>query len=225
MKHKISSFIATAKTVDAFGLKYAADFPADSTGGKQFAVVHAAVPKLAGLGANQVSGTEQTHSAVLGKSACHLHLHDDLIAITDAAHTLVILGNTTIGGKFLMPRSSGDQALLNAARAFAADAGEFSDAFISVGLPADFIAHLQADITTFESCITDKGNALGVQVNSTSGLENTMRQAVIAVHALKTIVKNTYKNNPARLAEWATASHVEKHTPVPRAKPTVPSAA
>jgi hypothetical protein len=36
---------------------------------------------------------------------------------------------------------------------------------------------------------------------------------------MNTVVKNTYKNNPAKLAEWATASHVEKHTPVPRAKP------
>jgi len=29
-------------------------------------------------------------------------------------------------------------------------------------------------------------------------------------------VPNIYKNNPAKLAAWATASHVEKHTPVPR---------
>jgi hypothetical protein len=27
------------------------------------------------------------------------------------------------------------------------------------------------------------------------------------------------KNDPAKLAEWVVASHVEKHTPVPRAKP------
>jgi hypothetical protein len=27
------------------------------------------------------------------------------------------------------------------------------------------------------------------------------------------------ESNPAKLAEWATASHVEKHTLVPRAKP------
>jgi hypothetical protein len=32
-------------------------------------------------------------------------------------------------------------------------------------------------------------------------------------------VKITGKNDPAKLAEWATASHVEKHTPTPRAKP------
>jgi len=42
------------------------------------------------------------------------------------------------------------------------------------------------------------------------------RFALIALHVLKTIVPNIYKNNPAKLAEWATASHVEKHTPVPR---------
>jgi hypothetical protein len=29
------------------------------------------------------------------------------------------------------------------------------------------------------------------------------------------VVPNTYKNNPSRLAEWASASHVEKHAPVP----------
>jgi hypothetical protein len=49
-------------------------------------------------------------------------------------------------------------------------------------------------------------------------LEDTAHKAAVALHVLKTIVKNTYKNNPAKLAEWATASHVEKHTPVPRVK-------
>jgi hypothetical protein len=47
-------------------------------------------------------------------------------------------------------------------------------------------------------------------------LEDTANKAAIALHVLKTIVPNTYKNDPAKLAEWATASHVEKHTPVAR---------
>jgi hypothetical protein len=41
----------------------------------------------------------------------------------------------------------------------------------------------------------------------------------------KGIVRNTCKNNPARLAEWTTVSHVEKHTPVSNAKPTPAPAA
>jgi len=36
-------------------------------------------------------------------------------------------------------------------------------------------------------------------------------------------VRVTCKNDPAKLAEWAAASHVEKHTPVAKAKPVTPS--
>jgi hypothetical protein len=216
MEQKISSLVATFKTVDAFGIKYAVDFPAASLGGQQFALVHTAVTSTAGLGATQVSGGEQTHSAVLAKVAGRFHLHDDMIAITNAAHSLLLLGNTTIAGKFLMPHSNGDQALLNSARAFAADAVAFTAQFTSVGLPATFITQLNADITAFEAAVTTKGTALGTQAGATGGLENAAHQAAVALHVLNTVVKNTYKNNPSRLAEWATASHVEKHTPVPR---------
>ncbi|MGD0253360.1 MAG: hypothetical protein ABSC01_11760 [Verrucomicrobiota bacterium] len=38
-------------------------------------------------------------------------------------------------------------------------------------------------------------------------------------------MRNTCKSNAAKLAEWATARHVEKHTPVPRPKPAATPAA
>jgi hypothetical protein len=219
MKQKISSLESALKTTDAFGIKYAADFLAASLGGQQFALIHTAVPLLSGLGATQVSGTEQTYSAILAKVAGRFHLHDDMIGITNAAHSLVLLGTDGLAGKFLMPHSNGDQALLNSARAFAADAVAFAAALISVGLPATFLTQLNADITAFESLITTKGTALTGQAGATGGLANAAHQAAVALHVLKTIVPNTYKNNPAKLAAWATASHVQKHTPVPRAQP------
>jgi|SRR5665213_417364 len=219
MKQKISSLITTLKNTDAFGIKYATDFSAASLGGQQFALVHAAVTSTAGLGATQVSGGEQTHGAVLAKVAGRFHLHDDMIGITNAVHSLVLLGTGGLAGKFLMPHNNGAQALLNAARAFAADAVAFQAQFVNVGLSADFITTLNADITAFEGTITAKGSARESQAGATGGLEDTAHQAAVALHVLNTIVKNTYKNNPAKLAEWATASHVEKHTPVPRAKP------
>jgi len=219
MKQKISSLVATFKTVDAFGIKYAADFSPTSLGGQQFALVHAAVPLTAGLGATQVSGGEQTHSAVLAKVAGQFHLHDDMIGITNAAHSLVLLGTDGLAGKFLIPHNNGAQALLNSARAFAADAVPFTAQFTSVGLPATFITQLNADIADFETAVTTKGAALGTQAGATGGLEDAAHKAAVALHVLGTVVKNTYKNDPAKLAEWATASHVEKHTPVPRAKP------
>lgn len=218
MKHKISSLTATLKAVDAFGSKYAATFPATSLGGQQFAIVHAAVLSTASLGAAQVSGSNQAHSAVLSKSASRFHLHSDLSSITRAAHSLTLLGIPGLAGKFSMPHNNGDQALLNAARAFAADAVAFQDQFVSIGLAADFITSLNADITAFEAAVKDKSSALGTQVGATGALEDTAHQVTVALHVLNTIVRNTFKNDPAKLAEWATASHVVKHTPVAKSK-------
>jgi hypothetical protein len=226
MEQKANSLLATFKNVSTFGTKYVADFTAASIGGQQFAIVTNAVTSLGSLGSTQVSGGEQTHAGVLSKAVGRVHLHDDMIAITNAAHSLVLMGNATIAGKFLMPHSNGDQSLLNSARAFQTDAAAFSAALIGLGLPADFITHLGADITAFETAVTAKGAAQSTQGGATGGIADAAHQAAIALHILDTVVKNTYKANPQKLAEWAIASHVEKHTPVPHAKPaatTTPS--
>jgi hypothetical protein len=225
MKQKITSLLATFKTVDAYGFKYTADFPAASIGGQQFALIHTAVPQTNTLGATQISGAEQMDSGVLAKAACRLHLHHDLLAITDAAHSLVLTGTAGLDGKFHMPRSGGDQALLNSARAFAADAPAFSALFLSLGLPTDFIAHLNTDIADLETAISAKGSGQLTQAGATGGLDDTAHKAAVALHVLNTVVRNKYKNDPAKLAEWTTASHVEKHTPVPRAKAITPTPA
>jgi hypothetical protein len=222
MNQKTTNLLAAFKTTDAFGIKYAADFPAASLGGQQFALVHTAVTQTATLGATQISGGESAHSGVLSKAAGRLHLRADMLGITDAVHSLVLLGNTSMAGKFLMPHSNGDQALLNTARAFATDAVPFTAQFVSVGLPATFITTLNADITALETAISSKGTGTGTQSGATGGLEDTTHKAAVALHVLNTIVANLYKNNPTRLAEWASASHVEKHAPVPRPPVTPP---
>lgn len=223
MNQQITSLSAAFKTVDTFGIANAADFPPASLGGQQFALIHTAVTQTATLGATQVSGADAAHSGVLSKVAARFHLHDDLLGISNAAHSLVLLGTAGLDGKFLLPRSGGDQALLNSARAFQTDAAAFSAQFISLGLHADFLTHLGADIADFETTITAKGAAVGAQAGATSGLEDTAQKAAVALHVLDTVVKNTYKNNPVKLAEWAVARHVEKHTPVKR--PPKPAAA
>jgi hypothetical protein len=225
MELKETSLLATFKTVSAFGIKYTADFPLPGIGGQQFALVTTAVTSLGNLGSTQVSGGEQIHAGVLSKAVGRVHLHDDMIAITNAAHSLVLTGNTAIAGKFLMPHSNGDQALLNSARAFQTDAAAFSAALISLGLAANFITNLGADITAFETAVGAKGSGQLAQGGATGGIADAAHKAAIALHILDTIVKNTYKANPVRLAEWVIASHVEKHTPVPHPTPTPPPGA
>ena len=55
-------------------------------------------------------------------------------------------------------------------------------------------------------------------------MEDAAQKTAVVLHVLNTIVKKTYKNDPAKLAEWATASHVQRHTPKAKAKPA-PAAA
>ncbi len=221
-----NSLLATCKTVAAFGVKHTADFPPASVGAQQFALVAAAVPTTDELAASQVSGSGLKKSGVVSKAVAHLLLHDELLGITDAAHSLALLGTTGLEGKFRMPRSAGDQALLNSARAYAADAAPFEAQFISLNIEPDFIAHLNTSITALESALATKTAGQGDEAVATGGLADATHKAAIALRVLGTIVPNKYKKNPAVLAEWATASHIEKHTPVPRApKPAKPAAA
>jgi hypothetical protein len=216
MKKTEINLIATFKTTDAFGDENAPDFPGTGTGGKQFALVKAAVTATSGLGADQITADEEVHGGVLDEAALRLKLHDDLLNINKAAHSLALLGIEGLEGKFHMPRRNGDQELLNVARAFAADAMPFQAQFIDLKLAPTFIADLNKDIGDFEKSIQGKKTGKGKKVGATTGLSKTIRDAGIALHVLNTIVPNTYKNDPTKLAKWVVASHVEKHTPVPR---------
>jgi len=177
MNHQVTSLTAAFKNTDAFGIANAADFLPASMGGQQFALIHAAVPQTATLGAAQVSGADAAHSSVMDKVAGRFHLHDDLLGIANAAHSLALLGTAGLDGKFLMPRSGGDQALLNSARAFQTDAATFSAPLISLGLPATFLTQLGTDTTAFEAFITAKGAGMGAQSGATGGLEDTAHKA------------------------------------------------
>ena len=216
MKKPETSLLATLKTIDVFGDKYAADFPATSVGGKQFALVKAAVTATGNLGADQVSGGDESHEGVLDEAALRLKLHGDLLSICTAAHSLVLLGTAGLNGLFHMPRHDGDQELLNVARAFAADAVPFQTQFVSLNLADTFIADLLKDIDDFEAALKAHKAGGGKKSVATTGIGKTIHDAGIALHVLNTVVPNTYKNDPEKLAEWVVASHIQKHTPVPR---------
>ena len=224
MDQQETSLLATFKNVAAFGSKYAADFPGTSIGAQQFALVTTAVTLASTLGAQQVSGHDAAHTGAMSKASARVLLHDDLLAITTGAHALVLLGTAGVAGKFLLPHNNGDQALLNTASAFATDAIPYTAPLVSVGLPANFLTTLAADIATLQSAIAVKGAGGSAQAGATGGIADATHKAAIALHILKTVVPNVHKNNPVKLAEWVTASHVAKHTPVPAAPPVPPPA-
>ena len=90
----------------------------------------AAVPTTSNLAQVQASGGGQLKASIKSKAVAYKLVHDDMLAITDAAHSLVILGTAGLDGKFHLPRNHGAQDTLNTARAFKTDAAAFSTDYL-----------------------------------------------------------------------------------------------
>jgi hypothetical protein len=136
-------------------------------------------------------------------------LRDDLEAINRTARAMAneVPG---IDEKFRVPRAENDGLLLQAARAFVTDATPLSAQFIAHELPSNFIADLIADIAAMEAAISDQSGGLGTHVAAGAAIDDMIDSGVLTVRKLDAIMKNKYWNDPARLAEWTSASHTER---------------
>ena len=131
-------------------------------------------------------------------------LREDLEAINRTAR-LMGLEDT-----FRLPPARNDELLLAAAEAFAASAFPLKAQFIAREMPSDFLEDLNADIAAFKAAIAAQGDALGDRVAARSTISQTIDRLMEIRDQLDVIVKNKYANDPAVLAEWASASHIER---------------
>ena len=210
MKKQVIRTLDTLKRVNVFAAKYAADFPPTSLGGQQFAKIAAAVTQTGNLGEQQLTAGADAHSSILSKATLRLLIHDGLTAINRAAHSLAMLGTAGLEGKFQIPHSRGDQKLVNAARSFITEATPFKARMVKLNLPVDFLDALKTEADAFETAASGKSSGKESRASATAGLSDTAHDAVIALHVADTIVRNTYKNDPQKLAEWTVASHIER---------------
>jgi len=112
--------------------------------------------------------------------------------------------------KFPMPPRDNDSALLNAGRARLADSIAFKAQFIAHELPADFLEELTANIEALNESISDQGSGVGDHVRAGQALDDAIDRGVEIVRKLDAIIRNKYANRPDVLAEWTSASHIER---------------
>jgi hypothetical protein len=111
--------------------------------------------------------------------------------------------------------------LIAAARAFAADAPPFKATFIEYGLTDDFIEDLNDDVTEFEVAVSAQAAGLRQRVTATAAIDEVIERGMKVIHRLDAIVPNAFRDNPAKLAAWESARHVER-APRHKAKITSP---
>lgn len=192
-----------------FGAAHSDAFPANTRGSEVIAELNEVITALQEHATTQASGTRGAKEGTAVKTAAREALREDLEAI---ARTARVMALTTPGldDKFRLPRNAGDQAWLAAARSFAQDAAPIKAEFTRRGLPANFLEDLNADIETLEESINSRAQKIGKRVAASAGIDETTGRGMNAVREFDAIVRNVFGNDAATLAEWTSASHVER---------------
>jgi hypothetical protein len=206
--------------VCGFGDETAAQFPSTTLGGELFAAVKLAAGEMDSHVAARISGSSSARQGTASKAAVRASLREALEAIRDTARSMSL----TIPGletKFRIPRNMTDQELLATARAFATDAAALKSDFLRFAMPSDFIEDLDALADDFASAMGAQREGLGRQVMASSAFDDALERSLAATRQLDAVVRNTFRGDPARLAAWESARHVER---APRRKSPPPAA-
>lgn len=192
-----------------FGAGHAAAFTPGTQAGDLFAKVAAAVEKIAAQAAAQATSNGTVREGNANRRLARENLRGDLEAVSRTARTLsAVIAN--VDAKFRMPASSRDQALLDAARAFAADAVPFRAQFAALELGDEFFAKLEADIAAFDQALATQNRGREARITTTAAVSSEVTQAVRTVRQLDTIVRNRFTRDAVTLSAWAAASRVQR---------------
>lgn len=193
-----------------FGAAEAASFPATGLGGKLFADLKAVNVELDTHATRQSSGASSAEQGTTTKGAAREALRDDLATISRTARAMAE-ETPGLDDKFRLPRGrANDQTLLADARAFATDALPLKATFIEYGMPAYFLEDLDEDIADFEAALNAQSTGKRQRVAATAAIDDLIERGMNIARRLDAIVRNTFRDNPAKLAAWLSARHIER---------------
>jgi hypothetical protein len=211
---KLETFV---RIVD-FGTAHASDFAPASLAKQLFTTLTGIVAELDGHASQHVSSRGAARQGTTTRAEARDALRELMEAIRRTARVMA-LDVPGLDDKFRVPPVDNDQLLLTSARAFLTDATPLAAQFIAHELPTNFLQNLADAIAALETAMSEQSSGVGNAVAARAAIEETVDQGMDMKRKLDAIVKNKYANNPAVLAEWASASHIER---APKHKATAP---
>ena len=189
----------------------------DAFAGRTLAGVTAAelkhvIETLTEAATSQTSGLSSVQRATAERMTARETLRESMHAIARTARVMA-LDTPGLENKFRLPRSGSDPALLQTARAFAADAAALKDEFLRHEIPATFVEDFKQEIADLERAMGQQNTGRGAHVSATASVESAAERGMNAVRKLDAIVRNKFRDDPATLAAWESARHVESHKP------------
>lgn len=203
--------LETLLRVQVFGVAHAASFPAGSRGRELFTALDATITGIQAHATEHDTGKRASQQMSASKNVARDSLLAQLEAINRTARVLA-LRSPGLEKEFRMPLPFPAQDLLNAARSFFANATPLKANFIREELPADFLDQLTAAISDFETSISEANRTKGAKVSAHAAQDEDIGQGMSLLQQLDVNVRNKFSSDRAVLAEWASASHVERHS-------------
>jgi hypothetical protein len=206
------------RRVDVFLNTPSEDFPDNSKGAVLDAHLKELLAQAAALGVERIANTSKRRQGTRGREEARTALRRMLKSVWDTFKAIT-LDRPDLKGLIESPiKSKTDQALVTAARAYADAAATHAALFAEYGLAAAFFNDLRSTADALESYIALQNAGVSEGVDTTAAIEEKLRQVDEVVERLDPIVRNKYRDDPAKLAAWESASHVER---APRRKPEV----
>lgn len=196
-----------SRSAREFARTYASAFPAGSRGATLITDLDAVITLIETQAAKQDTATLQRQDRTDQKEAAIAALLELLRRNNLTARSIPDL-SPGVAAEFKMPRNS-DQAVLNRAAAHINAATPIAAEFTSRGLPATFLTDMQDAIDAVSAAQQAQAAALVQQTAATAALAAALKQERDIVRQLDAIIRNTFRDDPAALAAWDSASHIE----------------
>ncbi|HEX8493988.1 MAG TPA: hypothetical protein VF658_14170 [Pyrinomonadaceae bacterium] len=222
--------IESARRSREFTNEHPAPFPARSHGASLVIELQADIIVVEEQAALQMAAMLDRQESTEQKRIGMVSLRAQLRAISQTARSMdgQLPGTAE---QFKMPRG-GDQATINLGRAYLINATPIAGEFISRNLPETFLADLQATLDSIAAADNRQSQALSALTAATAAIAVTLKRIRQIIRELDTIIRNHYRDDPATLAAWRSASRVEKAPkrakagdPPPSAPPSTPPSA
>ncbi|CAN5407683.1 hypothetical protein BH10ACI1_BH10ACI1_04650 [soil metagenome] len=192
----------------AFLLANAADFASIPAVGQDLEVLQREKQTLSDLGADKASKTADAKDMTIFRGDAREALRNAMEQIASMWRPMAKNhGGATNKFHFIY---GSDQLLIDDAGSFISEAEPLLEAFKLRGMSADFITDLTAKRDAFIAAIGEAESAKSNRVGTNAGFAAPLRICREAVEDIAPIVKMIYKDNPSKLAQWRTASRVEK---------------
>lgn len=191
------------------GMARIAEFPPTSVGGKALAGISNRIDEIETLDATRSTHNRTAEQGTDSRSSARTSLRAQLGDISDTSETIA-LDHPEFKGKFKrLDKNVNDQNLLSTARSFFTEATPVKALFIEYNMPDNFLDKLNATITRFEQSINQQNQGKGGSSANNAAIDAALKAAELDLDRLDTAFRNKFAGDPAALAEWDIAHHLQ----------------